>query len=66
MQKIMQVHFNFLCRQDRANKKGESPVVLRIIFRRERRDTKGKDYIRSRCGAFAAWHGGADHTASPY
>jgi integrase len=38
MQKIMQVHFNFLCRQDRANKKGESPVVLRIIFRRERRD----------------------------
>ena len=38
MQKIMQVHFNFLCRQDRANKNGESPVVLRIIFRRERRD----------------------------
>ena len=38
MQKIMQVHFDFLCRQDCANKKGESPVVLRIIFRRERRD----------------------------
>jgi site-specific recombinase XerD len=38
MQKIMQVHFNFLCRQDRANKKGESPVILRIIYRRERRD----------------------------
>lgn len=34
----MQVHFNFLCRQNRTNKQGESPVVLRIIYRRERRD----------------------------
>ena len=38
MQKLMQVHMNFLCRQDRINKRGEAPIVLRIIFRRERRD----------------------------
>lgn len=34
----MQVHFNFLLRQNRVNKMGESPIVLRIIFRGERRD----------------------------
>lgn len=34
----MQVHFNFLLRQNRVNKLGESPIVLRIIFRGERRD----------------------------
>lgn len=34
----MHIHVNFLCRHDRINKKGESPIVLRIIYRRERRD----------------------------
>jgi site-specific recombinase XerD len=38
MQKSMQIHMNFLCRQDRENKKGESPIVFRIIFRKDRRD----------------------------
>jgi site-specific recombinase XerD len=38
MQKLMHIHVNFLCRQDRINKKGESPIVLRVIYRRERRD----------------------------
>jgi site-specific recombinase XerD len=38
MQELMQIHFSFLCRKGRANKKGESPIILRAIFRQERRD----------------------------
>jgi len=38
MQKLMQIHFNFLFRQNRVNKSGESPIILRIIYRGERRD----------------------------
>ena len=38
MQQQMHVHFSFLCRTTRTNKKGQSPIVLRIIYRAERRD----------------------------
>lgn len=38
MQQLMHIHFSFLCRSKRSNKKGESPIVLRIIYREERRD----------------------------
>lgn len=34
----MQIHFSFLCRKGRSNKNGESPIILRAIFRQERRD----------------------------
>jgi len=37
MQQLMHIHFSFLCRSKRSNKKGESPIVLRIIYS-ERRD----------------------------
>ena len=47
MQKLMQIHVNFLCRQDRVNKNGESPIVLRIIYRRERRDVYTGLYTRN-------------------
>jgi hypothetical protein len=38
MQQLMHIHFSFLCRLKRCNKKDESPVVFRIIYRGERRD----------------------------
>jgi len=38
MKKLMQIHLNFICRSGRSNQKGESPIVLRIIYRHERRD----------------------------
>lgn len=38
MQQLLDIHFSFLCRSTRTNKKGESPIVLRIIYRGERRD----------------------------
>lgn len=38
MQKLIHVHFNFLCRSGRGNKMGQFPIVLRIIYRNERRD----------------------------
>ena len=47
MQKLMQIHVNFLCRQDRENKNGESPIVLTIIYRRERRDLYTGLYTRN-------------------
>jgi hypothetical protein len=34
----MHIHFSFLCRTGRSNKNGESPIVLRIIYRQERGD----------------------------
>ena len=42
----MQIHVNFLCRQNRLNKRGESPIVLRIIYRHERRDLYTGLYTR--------------------
>ncbi|HEY6503186.1 MAG TPA: phage integrase SAM-like domain-containing protein, partial [Chitinophagaceae bacterium] len=38
MQQLMDIHFSFLCRSTRTNKKGQSPIVLRIIYRGQRRD----------------------------
>ena len=38
MQKLLQIHLNFLCRSNRFNSIGESPIVLRIIYRGERKD----------------------------
>ena len=29
---LLQIHFSFLCRAGRSNKKGLSPIVLRIIY----------------------------------
>ena len=46
MQKLMQIHVNFLCRQNRLNKRGESPIILRIIYRHERRDLYTGLYTR--------------------
>jgi site-specific recombinase XerD len=38
MLEFLHVHFNFLCRTKRINPDGRSPIVLRVIFRKERRD----------------------------
>lgn len=35
---MMNIHFSFFCRSGRSNSKGYSPIVLRIIYRQERRD----------------------------
>jgi site-specific recombinase XerD len=42
----MQIHLNFLCRQNRLNKRGDSPIILRIIYRHERRDLYTGLYTR--------------------
>lgn len=47
IQKLIHIHVNFLSRQDRINKKGESPIVLRVIYRRERRDTFTRLYCKN-------------------
>lgn len=38
MLELLSVHFSFLCRSFRTNDKGLSPIVLRIIYRNERKD----------------------------
>lgn len=38
MLELIQIHYSFLCRQCRTNKKGHAPIVLRVIYRQERRD----------------------------
>ncbi|HET6993929.1 MAG TPA: Arm DNA-binding domain-containing protein [Chitinophagaceae bacterium] len=38
MVELLDIHFNFLCRKQRVNKKGQLPIVLRIVYRQERRD----------------------------
>ena len=38
MQKFMHIYVGFLCRPSRVNERGESPVVMRIVYRHERRD----------------------------
>lgn len=35
---LLHVRFSFLCRSTRANEEGKSPLVLRILYRGERRD----------------------------
>lgn len=35
---MMYIHFSFLCRNGRSNSKGQSPIVLRVIYRQERKD----------------------------
>lgn len=38
MLELLHVNFSFLCRSFRSNKSGQSPIVLRIVYRGERRD----------------------------
>lgn len=38
MQQFLHLHVSYLCRTGRTNKKGQSPIVIRIIYRHERRD----------------------------
>jgi site-specific recombinase XerD len=38
MTRMMNIHLSFVIRRKRLNKLGESPIVLRIIYREERRD----------------------------
>ena len=38
MLQFLNIRFNYLCRTTYQNENGQSPIVLRIIFRRERRD----------------------------
>lgn len=37
-QQSLSVRFAFLCRTTRANSEGENPIVLRVIYQKERRD----------------------------
>lgn len=38
MVELLHIHFSFFCRKGRTNNKGQSPIVLRVIYRHERRD----------------------------
>lgn len=38
MQELLNIHFNYLCRTTHQNKMAKNPIVLRIVFRGERRD----------------------------
>ena len=38
MVELLNVHFSFLCRSWRVNKKAQSQIVLRIVYRDKRRD----------------------------
>jgi hypothetical protein len=38
MQELLNIRFSYLCRGGRQNEDGKSPIVLRVIFRSERRD----------------------------
>ncbi len=35
---LLNIRFGFICRATHANETGENPIILRIIFRKERRD----------------------------
>lgn len=48
MVSLLNVHFSFLCRTGRSNKKGESPIVFRVIYRDQRRDLYSGLYCNSR------------------
>jgi site-specific recombinase XerD len=39
MLELMNIRFTFLCRATRRNENDQSPIILRIIYRGERRDT---------------------------
>ena len=38
MVELLNIHFSFLCRSWRSNKSGQSPIVLRVIYRDKRKD----------------------------
>jgi hypothetical protein len=38
MQELLNIHFGYLCRATHKTKDGTNPIVLRVIFRKERRD----------------------------
>lgn len=38
MMKFLDIHFNFLCRTTFKNSKGQYPIILRVIYRSQRRD----------------------------
>ncbi len=38
MLELLNIHFSFLCRKGRVNDKGLSPIILRLVYRMERRD----------------------------
>jgi hypothetical protein len=48
MLELLHVHFSFLYRSWRINKKKQSPIVLRIIYREERRDIYTGLYCNSK------------------
>src|SRR6478736_2430273 len=48
MLELLHVHFSFLCRSWRSNKKSQSPIVLRIVYREERRDIYTGLYCNSK------------------
>jgi hypothetical protein len=35
---LMNIRFSFLCRATRLNDEGKAPIILRVIYRSERRD----------------------------
>jgi hypothetical protein len=35
---LLNIRFNFLCRSTHTNVDGHSPIVLRVIYRNERKD----------------------------
>ena len=38
MMELMQIRFSFLCRTNRENIEGRLPIILRITYRKKRRD----------------------------
>jgi len=38
MLELLDIRFSFLCRSTHCNREGKSPIVLRVIYRGERRD----------------------------
>lgn len=47
MAELLNIRFSFSCRTSHNNQEGKSPVILRIIFRKERRDIFTGLYILS-------------------
>lgn len=48
MVELLHVRFSFLCRSWRVNKKAQSPIVFRIVYRDERRDVYTGLYCNSK------------------
>jgi Arm DNA-binding domain len=47
---LLYIHFSFLCRFRRSNKKGQSPIVLRVFDRQERKDVYTRLYCKMEDG----------------